>query len=331
MSIELRHLRAFIAVAEELNFRRASERLPLAQPALSRTIRDMEAILGIWLFERSTRVVQLTPAAQSLLPEAREMLDHLAAAIRNAQRVESGDIGSLVVGFNDFTINDALPAIVMRFRGLYPETSVDLRSMTSPEMAEALRKRRLDIGFLTGAHLVTDLASFVIRHERLVCLLPRGHPLASRSSVSLASLAREPFVMGAAGPWRIFLDVVNAVCMQAGFRPRIVQEAVNSDGIVNLVAAGVGVSIYVDARWVKTRRDVVVRSFVEATPIVSSVAAYHPELKSKTLENFIAVARNIVVASAGRESKIGAARNRRKRRSLSPRQTRSGSRRPAAD
>lgn len=298
MSIEIRHLRAFVAVAEELNFRRASERLHLAQPALSRTIRDMESLMGVTLFERSTRSVRLTPAGASFLAEAREMLEHLTAATRNAQRFEHGELGTLNVGFNDFAINDALPPIVMRFRTRYPDISVNLRSMSSPEMADAIRKRRLDMGFLTGAHLVGDLSHIVLRRERLVCLLPKGHRLAAQNEIALASLATEPFVTGSATGWQSFLDVVNAYCMQAGFLPRVAQEASHSDSIVNLVAAGMGVSIYIDAAWVKERRDVVMRPLAGKPPIVVSVAAWHPQLKSRALENFVTVTREVVAGSS---------------------------------
>lgn len=308
MSIEIRHLRAFIAVAEDLNFRRASERLHLAQPALSRTIRDMESLMGVKLFERSTRSVRLTPAGASFLIEAREMLEQLTAAIRNVQRFESGELGTLNVGFNDFAINDALPPIIMRFRSRYPDISVNLRSMSSPEMADAIRKRRLDIGFLTGAHLVGGLSHIVLRKERLVCLLPKGHRLASQNQIAIASLAAEPFVTGASSGWQSFLDVVNAYCMSAGFLPRVAQEASHSDSIVNLVAAGMGVSIYIDADWVKERRDVVMRPLAEKPPIVVSVAAWHPQLKSPILQNFVNVTREVVTASPPQNRKASAAR-----------------------
>lgn len=303
MSIELRHLRAFVAVAEELNFRRASERLHIAQPALSRTIRDMENLMGVTLFERSTRSVKLTPAGVSFLAEAREMLTQLTAAIRNAQRFEHGELGTLTVGFNDFAINDALPPIVMRFRSRYPDIAVNLISDSSPEMAESIRKRRLDIGFLTGAHLVGGLSHVVLRRERLVCLLPKGHPLAALDQIPIASLASEPFVIGAAAGWRSFLDVVDAYCMQAGFVPRVAQEASHSDSIVNLVAAGMGVSIYIDAGWVKERRDVVMRPLADKPPIVVSVAAWHPELRSRALENFVAVTREILAEPSATRGK----------------------------
>jgi len=316
VSIEIRHLRAFVVVAEELNFRRASERLHVAQPALSRTIRDLEKLMSVRLFERSTRVVRMTPAAVSFLVDVREMLNHLPTAVRNAQRFESGDMGSLTVGFNDFAINDALPLIVMRFRTHYPNISIELRSMSSPEMAEAIRKRRLDIGFLTGAHLVGDLPNLVLRRERLVCLMPRYHRLADLPAVPLSELADEPFVMGAAATWGIFLDVVNAYCMSAGFQPHVIQEAAHSDGIVNLVAAGVGVSIYIDAPWIRTRRDVVMLPLMERPPLISSVAAWHPDLKSKTIQNFVNVTRAVVSASSPTHRKIYDATARKTARRL---------------
>jgi DNA-binding transcriptional LysR family regulator len=254
--------------------------------------------MGVTLFERSTRSVRLTPAGASFLAEAREMLEQLTAAVRNAQRFEHGELGSLTVGFNDFAINDALPPIVMRFRTRYPDISVNLRSMSSPEMADAIRKRRLDIGFLTGAHLVGGLSHQVLRKERLVCLLPKGHRLAAQNQIALASLASEPFVIGSAAGWRSFLDVVDAYCMQAGFLPRVAQEASHSDSIVNLVAAGMGVSIYIDADWVKERRDIVMRPLAEKPPIVVSVAAWHSQLKSRALENFVAVTREVVTGAS---------------------------------
>ncbi|MGE6744283.1 LysR family transcriptional regulator [Allorhizobium pseudoryzae] len=293
MSVELRHLRAFIAVAEDNNFRRAAERLNIAQPALSRIVRDLEVLLGVRLFDRTTRMVTMTSAAKAFLPEARDVLEHVAAAVRVARRADEGDLGTLSVGFNDFAINDSLPKIIRDFRSRYPGIEIELRSMSSPDMADALRKRRLDIGFLFGAHLVNNLEFQVVRREQLVCLLPRGHPLAAMRVIDLASLASEPFVMGAAKSWATFLDLVDASCMAAGFRPRVVQEASHSDGIVNLVAAGIGVSIYVNARWLKTRHDVVVRPFRQEMPSVASVAAWHPDLKSRALQNFIAVAREV--------------------------------------
>lgn len=297
MSIELRHLRVFLAVAKEGNFRRAAERLNIAQPALSRTIRDLEQLLGVQLFERTTRSVSLTAAGRLFLPEVSDLLEHLATAIRVARRVEEGDLGSLSVGFNDFAINDSLPKIVRDFRSRNPGIEIELRSMSSPDMADALRKRHLDIGFLSGEHLLGGLEYQVLRREKLICLLPSGHALAGARVIDLAALAAEPFVLGAMGEWDTFIDVVDAFCMSAGFRPRVVQEAAHSDGIVNLVAAGMGISIYVDATWLKVRRDVVLRPFRQNPPPFASVAAWHPDLKSKALQKFVALARETSLAS----------------------------------
>lgn len=299
MPVELRHIRAFIAVAEDLNFRKAAERLHMAQPVLSRIVRSLEMEIGFQLFERSTRMVALTAAGRAFLPEARLVLDTLVAAVRIARRVDQGDLGTLVVGFNDFAINDSLPRIIRNFLTRYPDMEVELRSMSSPDMADALRKRRLDIGFLFGAHLVSGLKFQVLRHERLVCVLPRDHPLADEPSIDLTSLAGEPFVMGGASAWHTFIEIVDTFCMAAGFRPRVIQEAAHSDGIVNLVAAGVGVTMYVDAEWLRTRPDVVVRPFIQEVPPMTSVVAWHPDAASKAIRNFIEAADEMVRAQDG--------------------------------
>jgi DNA-binding transcriptional LysR family regulator len=296
MSIDIRHLRAFIAVAEELNFRRASERLLMAQPALSRTIMDAESLVGFRLFDRSTRVVRLTPAGTVLLAQSRDILERLEAAIKTARRVERGELGTLQVGYNDFAINGLLPAILMHFRRTYPNVNLNLRSLTSPEMAEMIRERSLDIAFLTGANLAADLASTVMRQERMVCLLPKGHRLADSPAVPLRELAHEPFVMGARAGWRSYLELVDGFCMKAGFKPKIVHEADFSDGIVGLVAAGMGVSIYVEGQWLNAR-DLVVRRFVEEPPEVYTIAAWHPELRSSVLGNFVAAVQAVIGSS----------------------------------
>jgi DNA-binding transcriptional LysR family regulator len=233
MTIDIRHLRAFIAVAEELNFRRASERLLMAQPALSRTIMDAETPVGFRLFDRSTRVVRLTPAGTVLLAQSRDILERLEAAIKTARRVERGELGTLQVGYNDFAING---------------------------------------------------------------LLPKGHRLAEAPAVALRELADEPFVMGGRAGWRSYLDVVDGFCMKAGFKPKIVHEADFSDGIVGLVAAGMGVSIYVEGQWLNAR-DLVVRPFVEEPPEVYTIAAWHPELRSSVLGNFVAAVQAVIGSS----------------------------------
>jgi DNA-binding transcriptional LysR family regulator len=287
MSVELRHLRAFVAVAEELSFSRAAARLRIAQPALSRIVQDAEGILGFPLFKRSTRVVQLTPAGKAFLSDASHILERVEISVRTAQRTARGELGTLYIGYNDFAIPGVLPAVLQEFRTSYPEVNVSLRMMTSPQMAEMIRSRSLDIGFLTGAHLVTDLTSRVLIDEKLVCLLPKNHRLARSRTVALQSLAHEPFVMGASPGWDIFLDVVRQFCRAAGFDPRIVQDADYGSGIVELVGAGLGVSIYVERRWLYARDDIVVRRFNTASSSISTVAAWHPELRSRVVSNFV--------------------------------------------
>jgi DNA-binding transcriptional LysR family regulator len=287
MMLELRHLRAFTAVAEELSFSRAAARLHIAQPALSRIVRDAEAILGFPLFKRSTRVVRLTAAGSAFLIEASDILGRMEIAVRTAHRTAHGELGALYIGYNDFAIPGLLPNILKGFRTSYPEVNVSLKMLTSPQMAEMIRQRSLDIGFLTGTHLVADLSSQLLVNERLVCLLPKDHRLAHMQVMDLCSLADEPFVMGASPGWDIFLEIVRQFCREAGFEPRIVQEADYGSGIVELVGAGLGVSIYVERPWLQSRDDIVVRHFTRNQPAIATIAAWHPDLCSEVASNFV--------------------------------------------
>lgn len=293
-SIELRHLRAFVAVAEDLGFRRAAERLHIAQPALSRAIMEMEAALRVRLFERSTRTVRLTPAAHFLLPEARLLFKRLDETLARVQRIDRGEAGILNVGFNEFTMSYMLPTIIMRFRSAYPNINVVLQSPPSPEMAELIRSGHLDLGFLTGAHLVGNLSSLTIRQERLVCLLAKSHPLSRHRKLHLSDIRNEPFVMGKRESWRSFTDVVDTFCATADFRLRVVQEAESTEGIIGLVAAGVGLSIYVERDWLRMRRDIVIRTFLEEHSPIATVVAWRPDERTKVLRNFIRVTQEVV-------------------------------------
>ncbi len=274
MAIELRHLKAFHAVAEELNFRRAALRLGLAQPALSRTIRALEASMGVRLFERSTRIVDLTEAGRHFLRRTRALLLDLSDAVRFAQRVQSGVAGELRVGYNDYAINGLLPLIVRRFRAHWPDIDVSLIDETSPAMVEKLLDGKLDVGFHHGALQHRDLEQIVVRHERLVCVLPASHPLAGEPAISVPTLAGESFVMGSIETWKVFHVVLKDFCRPYGVELRIIQEAVHSDGILGLVAAGLGISLYVDAEWIHAIRGVVVRPLREEPPQIETRASW---------------------------------------------------------
>jgi DNA-binding transcriptional LysR family regulator len=292
--IEIRHLRAFIAVAEELNYRKAALRLYIAQPALSRAIQQLELALGAQILERSTRVVRLTEIGRFLLEQARKIQDVLGGTVEAVHRMTLGQKGQLFVGFNDFTISEILPPIIHRFRYLFPEVEINLIDDSSSRMQQMVLERQLDIAFLSGVAPLPGLDSFLLREEKFVAVLPSGHRLAQRCRLNPRDLANEPFVLGVPG-WSVFLEAVDAYCESAGFRPRVVQTAVHSNDIVNFVAAGIGVSIHVDRQWIQHRKDIAVRPMTGRRAKFRSLAIWRRgPPRSASLDKLIAIMRDVL-------------------------------------
>jgi DNA-binding transcriptional LysR family regulator len=293
--MELRHLRYFAAVAEELHFGRAAERLMVAQPALSQQIKQLETELGVRLLERSRRRVALTDVGHTFLKDAKDILARSEEAIRSAQSALRGQVGSLVVGFNSGALADLLPATVRAFRRQFGGVQVALREMTTAEQAAALRERRIDLGFLCPPVLPEDERLFQIENllrETLVLALPRSHPLVRRRRVSLRSLADEDFVMCRDDVG--YCAQVRDICRAAGFEPRIVQAAEEGETAMALVEAGVGVSL-MPAWWRRKLRrpGVMIRELDDATATVEMAMAWRKTDPSLPLRNFVEAARRV--------------------------------------
>jgi DNA-binding transcriptional LysR family regulator len=242
--MELRHLRYFVAVAEELHFGRAAERLHIAQPPLSRQIRDLERELGVELFVRVPRGVDLTPAGHAFLPEARLTLAQAERARRTARRAAEGETGRLRVGFVEAAADAAvLPDVLGFFRTWRAEIGISLFEMDAGQQAEALRTDRIDLGILHSPPLDAErwLDVDPIYDDPILVALPAAHPLA-RERLTLTALADEPFVLVPRPSAPALWDALIARCQGAGFSPRVVQEAAGWHTIAGLVAAGVGVA-----------------------------------------------------------------------------------------
>jgi DNA-binding transcriptional LysR family regulator len=288
--IDLRHLRTFVRVAEESSYSKAALRLRVAQPAVTRTIQQLEHDLGAQLFERSTRAVHLTRIGRFLLDRAREILASVGSTADSVRRMALGLSGELFVGFNDFTISEIIPPVLHRFRATYPDVQVNLSDAPSAQMAQQVSEGSLDVAFLSGVGPAADLDSFVLREEKFVVVLPRGHALERRRRIGVRDLKDEPFVLGGAS-WAVFLEAIDACCASAGFRPRVAQTAVHSNDIVNLVAAGIGASIYVERQWLRQRNDVIVRPLTGAPVKFRSLAMWRRSNPSVALANLLAVLR----------------------------------------
>ncbi len=288
--VELRQFRQFIAVAEELNFRRAAERLHMAQPPLTTAIQRLEQELGAALIERGNRVSRLTEAGRLFLVEARRTVAQAEQAVRVAQRAGAGLTGLLRITFVPTASRAMLPLILRHFRAQHPEVQLELREMMTAAQIVELREDRADVGFVIpplrdAAGIRTD----VLARNRMVAALPQGHRLARGKAVVLADLAREPWVMFPArrspGLHQHFLTA----CAQAGFVPDIEQEALQMETIVSLVAGGMGVAMVTELIATPSRAGVVFRPLAgPGTPVEYELAIAYGR-GSPALEAFAAM------------------------------------------
>jgi DNA-binding transcriptional LysR family regulator len=246
--MDLRQFRYFIAVAEELHFTRAAQRLNIGQPPLSLHIQAIEREVGVELLKRSRRRVELTEAGQQFLIEARAALTQADHAVDAARRAARGEIGRLNVRFTPSgPFTRVFTRAIRAFRLALPNVHLELRLSTSARILDALRAGETDIGVIrpaANAVLPQGIAAVAMTRDRFMLALHAGHPLAGgRRPVALRSLADDRFVLRPRGPEAAFFEQVFELCAQAGFTPKVVQEAVEASTILGLVAAGVGISI----------------------------------------------------------------------------------------
>jgi DNA-binding transcriptional LysR family regulator len=242
--MELRQLRYFIAVAEELHFRRAAERLHMSQPPLSQQIRALEDELGFTLLTRTRRRVELTPAGEAFLRDARALLSELDGAVATARRIDAGQTGRLRVGFVGSALLSIVPGTVERFRASRPGVAIELRERSTVDQQRAVAAGVVDVG-LVRPPIEDDgqLRAETVLRERTVAALPAAHPLASLSRVPLRRLAAEPHVMFPRDQAPGFHDLLIAALAGTGAGPRVIQYAPEMLTIIGLVAAGTGVSL----------------------------------------------------------------------------------------
>jgi DNA-binding transcriptional LysR family regulator len=286
--MELRHLRYFVAVAEERNFTRAAERLHIAQPPLSRQIQQLEEDLGVALIEKGSRPLRLTEAGAFFLAHAKPLLDQvrdLKAMTRRVGKLER----TLSVGFVASTLYGQLPEIVRRYRERYPEVEVTLQEMTTVEQLKALKEGRIDVGFGRLKSEDPSIRRILLREERMMVALPPGHRLAERGgTVRLTELAHEKLLVYPKQPRPSFADQVLGVFSEANLAPDQVTEVRELQIAMGLVAAGQGVSIVPESVQGMHHGSVVYRPIEDkhaCSPILFSVR--HMD-RSPELENMLA-------------------------------------------
>ncbi|MDF1504768.1 LysR substrate-binding domain-containing protein, partial [Roseisolibacter sp. H3M3-2] len=296
--MELRHLRYFVAVAEELHFGRAAERLHIAQPPLSRQIRDLEREVGTPLFERVPRGVELTPAGRAFLGESRLVLAQAERALRTAQRAARGEVGRLRVGFAEAaTYAGALPSVLGFFRSHLPNIGLSLFELDSPQQWDALREARIDVGLLHA--LPPDAARWLVSEpvlaDPLLAAVPAAHPLA-RGRAAVADLEGEPLVLFPRPADPALYDAIVARCRAAGFSPAVAQVAEGWHTLVALAGAGVGVALVPRSMARLERPDVVYRPVRGLSVKLALSAAWRRGDRQPGRERFVTALR--AVASA---------------------------------
>lgn len=258
--MELRHLRYFIAVAEELHFGRAAEQLGISQPPLSQQIQALEEEIGARLLERTNRRVELTEAGRLFLDESRQVLAQVDKAVQLARRAQRGELGELKVGFTSSApFTSTVPRSIHAFRQAYPDVHLELHEMSSAETVKALLEDRLQVGVIRPLALPDNLLAVELFREPLVAVLRADHPLAAGSAegLDIAAMAEEPFVFFPRTFGTGLYDQLIALTREAGFSPRIAQEASEAMTIIGLVSAGLGVSV-LPASFRRTRVEGVV-------------------------------------------------------------------------
>jgi DNA-binding transcriptional LysR family regulator len=292
--VELRHLRSFLAVAEELHFGRAAARLHISQPPLSQQIRRLEDELGARLFRRTKRRVELTPAGQAFLTEARQTLAQAERAVRAAQRAERGELGELVVGYVTSATYGPLPDVIRMFRKRFPDVDLRLQNLRSVWQRQALVDRRIDVGFIRPQVADPRLSYEAIWRESVVVALPDNHPLTRRATVDVSELATELFVVGEPEVAASFYDQVFQVftlCRRAGFTPRVAHRGPDVQAAIALVAAGLGIGPVPAAIQGFKRKGLVYRPLRPRTFRTEMGLAWRRDDDSASVQQFRRVAR----------------------------------------
>lgn len=243
--MDFRHLRYFIAVAEELSFTRAATRLGLGQPPLSQQIQQLEREVGAPLFNRLPRGVALTAAGERLLRDAKDILARREQALLNARRAAGGELGVLRIGFTaSASFNPFVTAAIRDYRGAFPDVRVELVESNTVQLLERFAERLLDVAFIRPSPGETGhLPCHLLQREEMLVALPAGHPLAEQPAIPLEALRDEPFILYPRRNGRALYDAIVEACETAGFSPRVAQEAPQMASTVTLIASGIGISV----------------------------------------------------------------------------------------
>ncbi len=289
---ELRHLRYFVAVAEELNFSRAARRLRMAQPPLSVAIRQLEGELGAELFERSSREVTLTEAGRVLLGGARRTLAEAESAFAAAKRAAAGELGTLRIGFSWSARFETLPTLGQAVRAGHPEVELLTEEMWNARMIPALRAGEIDLALSLCPEISGELAYKPIRAERVVALVAATSPVSGMENINLSALADEAFVLFPRELAPRLYDHLIGLCRRAGFEPTVRKESFHADWDLRVLADVPGVALAPESVARHLPAGVVAIRLGEPRERLETSAVWRADNRSATLASFVEVARS---------------------------------------
>lgn len=294
-----RDIEAFNAIATELSFRRAAERLGVDQSALSRRIRQLEENLGYLLVRRTTREVALTAAGEIFHERTRLLAAEVDKAVHAARIAAEGKRGLLRVAYMSFAAIEWMPRVVREFTQRYPDIDLELKYIRTQGQKIELARNSIDVGFLLGPFQNPQYETVEMSSDPLVAILPMDHRLSTRADVSLADLARYPLVLGNMAEWEFFRQGVLDAFAQAGEQVTVRYEASNAMGILGLVSEGLGVSVYARAIERFQPRTIMTKPISDCAVRVQTLMVWNRAYKNPALMNFIATARDVIRASGG--------------------------------
>jgi DNA-binding transcriptional LysR family regulator len=241
--LELRHFNYFLAVAEELHYRKAAEKLFISQPGLSRQIKQMEEMLGTQLFIRSKKKVSLTPAGTYLKGELEFILNHLDRTKKQLQLIGEGDFGEVRIGFLGSAVQSVIPDLLIRLKKAYPQIKSSLEELSNHAQVDAVMKDKLDIGFVRLARVPEGLYMEPVFEDTFSVVLPENYPILSRNFEGVHQVAKENFILFAQDYSPLYYDTIMSICEDAGFTPQVSHKSVHAQTIFKLVENNLGIAI----------------------------------------------------------------------------------------
>jgi len=296
--MDLRHLRYFVAVAEERHFGRAAARLHMAQPPLSQQIRQLETELGVELFHRTTRRVDLTDAGRAYLLRATAILADVDDAAHEARRVAAGAVGHLTIGCVGSATYSLLPALSRRLCAELPGVDFSFRGeMLAPDQIEALRTRAIDVALLRPPVADASLTTTILRHDRLVVAVPHDHPLAHTTHMRPTDLDGADLIVYSADRRSVMYGVVLRLFRDAGIEPRIRHEVGETSTLITLVAGGLGVAVVPEPATALALDGVTYRPLTRPAASIDLAVAYRADRTEPHLTRTINVIKQIAASA----------------------------------